>query len=260
MRRRFETSLKMYEYQIVSNCIGGGIIIDDEIVGTVPQSGVFTFLSIKQRLGSISIQGGVPYNTKETISEQTESTRELVEKDDIKLIINIEITPSLGFSILLYLPNQFTVREQEKKYVTYREILYTAPDKKYNVKNYNHIVMNYTSEQHEYSADTIIGDPVYKVYETGSDTSWSCELVETNIKPKPSPTSFQHLTLRSAARPRITGLGKGTFYATYSAHIKLELYSKAHGSISEYVVTSKTVTFDNTILSSICRIAYNFLK
>lgn len=24
MRRRFETSLKIYEYQIVSNCIGGG--------------------------------------------------------------------------------------------------------------------------------------------------------------------------------------------------------------------------------------------
>lgn len=24
MRRRFETQLKVYEYQIVSNCIGGG--------------------------------------------------------------------------------------------------------------------------------------------------------------------------------------------------------------------------------------------
>lgn len=98
MRRRFEISLKAYEYQIVSNCIGGGgVIIDDEIVGTVPQSGVFTFLSIKQRLSSISIQGGVPSNTKETISEQTESTKELVEKDDIKLIIGRVESPSLGF-------------------------------------------------------------------------------------------------------------------------------------------------------------------
>lgn len=243
MRRRFETSLKIYEYQIVSNCIGGGVIIDDEIVGTVPQSGVFTFLSIKQRLGSISIQGGVPSNTKETISEQTESTKELVEKDDIKLIISREEFP-LGFLIRLYLPDQFTVREQEKKYVTYREILYTAPGKKYNVNNDNPIVMNYTSEQHEYP-DTIIGDPVDKIYETGSDTSWSCELVETNIEPEPSPTSFQYLTLTSIVRPIITRLGQGTLYATYSAHIKLELYSKAHGSIGEYVVTSKTVTFDN---------------
>lgn len=244
MRRRFEISLKVYEYQIVSNCIGGGVIIDDEIVGTVPQSGVFTFLSIKQRLGSISIQGGVPSNTKETISEQTESTKELVEKDDIKLIIGRVESPSLGFLIRLYLPDQFTVREQEKKYVTYREILYTAPGKKYNVNNDNPIVMNYTSEQHEYP-DTIIGDPVDKVYETGSDTSWSCELVETNIEPEPSPTSFQYLTLTSIVRPIITRLGQGTLYATYSAHIKLELYSKTHGSIGEYVVTSETVTFDN---------------
>lgn len=244
MRRRYQNNAKLYEYKIVSNCIGGRVIIDDEIVGTVPQSGVFTFLSIKQRLGSISIQGRVPSNTKETISEQTESTKELVEKDDIKLIIGRVKPPYLGFLIRLYSPDQFTVREQEKKYVTYREILYTAPGKKYNVNNDNPIVMNYTSEQHEYP-DTIIGDPVDKVYETSSDTSWSCELVETNIEPEPSPTSFQYLTLTSVATPSITKLGHGTFYATYSAHIKLELYSKTHGSIGEYVVTSETVTFDN---------------
>lgn len=244
MRRRFENNAKLYEYKIVSDCIGGGVIIDDEIVGTVPQSGVFTFLSIKQRLGSISIQGGVPYNTKETISEQTGSTKELVEKDDIKLIIGRIKSPPLGFLIRLYLPDQFTVREQEEKYVTYREILYTAPGKKYNVNNNNPIVMNYTSEQHEY-LDTIIGDHVDKVYETGSDTSWSCELVETNIEPEPSPTSFQNLPLTSIVRPIITRLGQGTLYATYSAHIKLELYSKAYGSTGEDVVTSETVTFDN---------------
>ena len=132
--------------------------------------------------------------------------------------------------IYLSLPDQFTVREQEKKYVTYREILYTAPGKKYNVNNDNPIVMNYTSEQHEYS---------------GSDTSWSCELVETNIEPEPSPTSFQNLPLVSIAKPTITGLGQGTLYATYSAHIKLELYSKAYGYRSEYAVTSGTVTFYN---------------
>ena len=142
------------------------------------------------------------------------------------------------------MPDQFTVREQEKKYVTYREILYTAPGKKYNVNNDNPIVMNYTSEQHEYP-DTIIGDPVDKIYKTGSGTSWGCGLVKTNIEPEPSPASFKNLTLTSIVRPIITRLGQGTFYATYSAYIKLELYSKTHGSIGEYVVTSETVTFDN---------------
>lgn len=214
------------------------------MAGTVPPSGVFTFLSIKQRLGSISIQRGVPHNTKETISEQTGSTKELVEKDDIKLIIDRIEFPPLGFLIHLYLPDRFTVREQEKKYVTYREILYTAPGKKYNVNNNNPIVMNYTSEQHEYT-DTIIGDSVDKIYGTGSDTSWSCELVETNIEPEPSPTSFQHLTLTSSAKSTVTRWGQGTLYATYSAHIKLELYSIAYGSTSEYAVTSETVTFYN---------------
>lgn len=136
------------------------------------------------------------------------------------------------------------MREQEKKYVTYREILYTAPGKKYNVNNDNPIVMNYTSEQHEYT-DMIIGDSVDKIYETGSDTSWSCELVKTNIEPEPSPTSFRNLTLTSIVRPIITRLGQGTLYATYSAHIKLELSSKAYGSIGKHVVTSETVTFDN---------------
>lgn len=48
-------------------------------------------------------------------SEQTESTKELVEKDDIKLIISRVESPSLGFLIRLYLPDQFTVREQENK-------------------------------------------------------------------------------------------------------------------------------------------------
>lgn len=220
------------------------MIIDDERVGTVPQSGVFTFLSTKQRLGSISIQGGVPSNTKKIIDERTESTKELVEEKDIRLMISKTESPSLGLMIALYLPDQFTVREQEKKYVTYREISYTAPGKKYNVNNDNSIVMNYTSEQHEYP-DTIIGDPVDKIYETDSDTSWGCGLVKTNIEPEPSPASFQNLTLTSIVRPIITRLGQGTFYATYSAYIKLELYSKTHGSIGEYVVTSETVTFDN---------------
>lgn len=144
----------------------------------------------------------------------------------------------------LYLPNQFTVREQEKKYVTYREISYTAPGKKYNVNNDNSIVMNYTSEQHEYP-DTIIGDPVDKIYGTGSDTSWGYELVKTNIEPEPAPASLQNLALTSIVGPIIIRLGQGTFYATYSVYIKLKLYSKAYGSISEYVVISETVTFDN---------------
>ena len=65
MRRRFENNAKLYEYKIVSNCIGGGVIIEGKKVGNIPQSGQFIFLSKKERLYSISIQGGVPIEDRQ---------------------------------------------------------------------------------------------------------------------------------------------------------------------------------------------------
>lgn len=47
MRRRFENNAKLYEYKIVSNCIGGGVIVEGKKVGTIPQGGQFIFLSKK---------------------------------------------------------------------------------------------------------------------------------------------------------------------------------------------------------------------
>lgn len=131
------------------------------------------------------------------------------------------------------MPDQFTVREQEKKYVTYREILYTAPGKKYNVNNDNPIVMNYTSEQHEYP-DTIIGDPVDKIYETGSDTSWSCELVETNIEPEPSPTSPLYNT-----RPSFKGSKLYITHPVLTLSISHDDNNNIINKIKYFIITSQ---------------------
>lgn len=51
MRRRFENNAKLYEYKIVSNCIGGGVIVEGKKVGTIPQGGQFIFLSKKRTAG-----------------------------------------------------------------------------------------------------------------------------------------------------------------------------------------------------------------
>lgn len=51
MRRRFENNAKLYEYKIVSNCIGGGIYVDYELIGTVPDSGEFIYQSPKKAVG-----------------------------------------------------------------------------------------------------------------------------------------------------------------------------------------------------------------
>ncbi len=87
MRRRFENNAKLYEYKIVSNCIGGGVIVEGKKVGTIPQSGQFIFLSKKERLDSISIQGGVPSEQRLFKDSYTETKIEIEGIEDLKLNI-----------------------------------------------------------------------------------------------------------------------------------------------------------------------------
>lgn len=85
MRRRFENNAKLYEYKIVSNCIGGGVIVEGKKVGAISQSGGFIFLSKKERLDSISIQGGVPSNQRLLNDSYTENKTEIEGIEDLKL-------------------------------------------------------------------------------------------------------------------------------------------------------------------------------
>lgn len=81
MRRRFENNAKLYEYKIVSDCIGGEVIVEGKKVGTIPQGGQFIFLSKKERLDSISVQGGVPMEDRQEIDSKVDTTKELLERD-----------------------------------------------------------------------------------------------------------------------------------------------------------------------------------
>lgn len=63
----------------------GGVIVEGKKVGTIPQSGQFIFLSKKERLDSISIQGGVPSNQRLLNDSYTENKTEIEGIEDLKL-------------------------------------------------------------------------------------------------------------------------------------------------------------------------------
>lgn len=61
MRRRYENDIKLYEYVINSNCIGGTIFVDGKNVGVVSSSSFsLIYVTPKPTISSISISGGVP--------------------------------------------------------------------------------------------------------------------------------------------------------------------------------------------------------
>lgn len=58
MRRRFENDIKLYEYVINSNCIGGTIFVDGKNVGVVSSSSLI-YVTPKPSLLLVS-QGACP--------------------------------------------------------------------------------------------------------------------------------------------------------------------------------------------------------
>ena len=56
----------------------GGVIVEGKKVGTIPQGGQFIFLSKKERLDSISVQGGVPMEDRQEIDNRVDTTEELL--------------------------------------------------------------------------------------------------------------------------------------------------------------------------------------
>lgn len=79
MRRRYQNNAKLYEYKIVSNCIGGGCYVNNELIGTVPDGGELIYQSSKKRLDTVYIRGGVPMEDRQEIDSQVDTTEELLE-------------------------------------------------------------------------------------------------------------------------------------------------------------------------------------
>ena len=86
MRRRYENNIKLYEYVINSNCIGGTIFVDGKNVGVVSSSPLI-YVTPKPIISSISISGGLPSDNRELIDTHTKNSTDIQGLDKIAIIV-----------------------------------------------------------------------------------------------------------------------------------------------------------------------------
>lgn len=243
MRRRFENNAKLYEYKIVSNCIGGEVIVERKKVGTIPQGGQFIFLSKKERLDSISVQGGVPMEDRQEIDNMVDTTEELLEQDSVVLAIALTTSPYYGFRVSVIAPDGFTLRTTNRINRTLLITRFTPPDDIYGVNFSDPIVLNYDSYQYK-MPDLVIDGPHDRIVRADPNLTWGIECTDADFTPLPYPESWFGQGLKSMFLSKIDRLVPGDHHVSYTAHITLDLIddggSKVH---TEYLILEKTLNF-----------------
>lgn len=243
MRRRFENNAKLYEYKIVSNCIGGEVIVERTNVGTIPQGGQFIFLSKKERLDSISVQGGVPMEDRQEIDRQVDTTEKLLEQDSVVLAIALTTSPDYGFRVSVIAPDEFTLRTTNKIYRTLLITSFTPPATIYGVNFGDPIVLNYDSSQYK-MPDLVIDGPHDRIVRADPNLTWVVSCTDADFKPLPYPESWVGQGLNSMFLSNMERLDPGDHHVSYTAYISLDLIddggSKVH---TEYLELEKTLNF-----------------
>lgn len=243
MRRRFENNAKLYEYKIVSNCIGGEVIVERKKVGTIPQGGQFIFLSKKERLDSISVQGGVPMEDRQEIDSQVDTTRELLEQDSVVLAIALTTSPYYGFRVSVIAPDEFTLRTTNRINRTLLITSFTPPDDIYGVNFGDPIVLNYDSYQYK-MPDLVIDGPHDRIVRADPNLTWVAECKDADFTPLPYPESWSGQGLNSVFLSEMERPAPGDHHVSYTAYISLDLIdddgSKVH---TEYLILKKTLNF-----------------
>lgn len=243
MRRRFENNAKLYEYKIVSNCTGGEVIVEGEKVGSIPQSGQFIFLSKKERLDSISIQGGVPMRDKQEIDKQVDTTEELLERDSVALSVVFTITPHYGFRVVVIAPDEFTLRTTNRITRNFLITNFTPPAAIYGVNFGDPIVLNYDSYQYKEPGLEIDG-PHDRIVRADPYLPWAVSCTGADFTPLPYPESWSGRGLSSEFLPELEWIVPGDHHVEYTANIHLDLIddggSKVH---TEYLILKKTFNF-----------------
>ena len=243
MRRRFENNAKLYEYKIVSNCIGGGVIVEEKNVGTIPQSGQFIFLSKKERLDSISVQGGVPMEDRQEIDRQVDTTKELLEQDSVVLNIVLTTSPHYGFGVSVIAPDEFTLRTTNRIERTLLITSFTPPAAIYGVNFGDPIVLNYDSYQYK-MPDLVIDGPHDRIVRADPNLIWSASCTDADFKPLPYPISWSGQGLNSMFLSDVEGFAPGDHHVSYTAYINLDLIddggSKVH---TKFLILEKTLNF-----------------
>lgn len=243
MRRRFENNAKLYEYKIVSNCIGGEVIVEGKKVGTIPQGGQFIFLSKKERLDSIKVQGGVPMEDRQEIDSQVDTKKELLERDSVVLDIALTTSIYYGFRVKVIAPDKFTLRTTNRIDKTILITSFTPPAAIYDVDFGDPIVLNYDSYQYE-TPDIVIDGPYDGIVRADPNLVWIAECTDADFTPLPSPELWSGQGLNSMLLSEMERLAPGDHHVSYTAYIDLDLIdddgSKVH---TEYLILEKTLNF-----------------
>lgn len=243
MRRRFENNAKLYEYKIVSNCIGGGVIVEGKNVGTIPQGGQFIFLSKKERLDSIRVQGGVPMEDRQEIDSQVDTEKELLEQDSVVLAIALKTSPYYEFRVSVIAPDEFTLRTTNRITRTILITSFTPPDGIYGVNFSDPIVLNYDSYQYK-MPNLVIDGPHDRIVRADPNLTWFIDCTDADFTPLPQPESWFGQDLKSVFLSKIDRLVPGDHHVSYEAYINLDLIddggSKVH---TEFLTLRKTLNF-----------------
>lgn len=243
MRRRFENNAKLYEYKIVSNCIGGGIYVDYELIGTVPDSGEFIYQSPKKRLDSVYIQGGVPTEDRQEIDSWVDTTKQVLEQDSVVLAIALTTSPYYGFRVSVIAPDEFTLRTTNRINRTFLITRFTPPATIYGVNFSDPIVLNYDSYQYK-MPDLVIDGPHDRIVRADPNLTWAIRCTDADFTPLPYPESWSGQGLNSMFLPEMKRLTPGDHHVSYTAYIKLDLIDDGGNKIhTEYLVLEKTLNF-----------------
>lgn len=243
MRRRFENNAKLYEYKIVSNCIGGGVIVEGKKVGTIPQGGQFIFLSKKERLGSISVQGGVPMEDRQEIDSRVDTTEELLEQDSVILVITLMISPHYGFNVAVIGPDEFTLRTTNRINKTFLITSFTPPAAIYGVNFGDPIVLNYDSYQYKLP-DLVIDGPHDRIVRADPNLTWFVTCTDADFEPLPYPESGSGQGLNSVFLSDIKSIAPGDHHVSYTAYVNLDLINDGGSKVhTEFLTLRKTFNF-----------------
>lgn len=243
MRRRFENNAKLYEYKIVSNCIGGEVIVEGKNVGTIPQGGQFIFLSKKKRLDSISVQGGVPMEDRQEIDSQVDTTKKLLEQDSVVLAIALMTSPHYGFEVSVIVPDEFTLRTTNRIIRTLLITSFTPPAAIYGVNFGDPIVLNYDSSQYK-TPDVVIDGPHDRIVRTYPNIVRTVKCTDADFTPLPHPESWSGYGSNPIFLSEMERPAPGDHHVSYTAYVNLVLTdddgSKVH---TEYLTLEKTLNF-----------------
>lgn len=243
MRRRYQNNAKLYEYKIVSNCIGGGVYVNNELIGTVPDGGELIYQSLKKRLDTVYIQGGVPIEDRQEIDSQVDTTEELLEQDSVALAIALTTSPYYGFMVSVIAPDEFTLRTTNRINRTFLITSFTPPTTIYGVNFGDPIVLNYDSYQYE-MPDLVIDGPHDRIVRADPNLTWAIRCTDADFTPLPYPESWSGQGLNSMFLSEMKYLTPGDHHVSYTAYINLDLIDDGGNKIhTEYLILEKTYNF-----------------